>query len=190
MNKKANALCDENDFWKVCAALDNPVRLDLLKMLVESKNEFPCVLEIAEKMRLCCGTTSAYLKQLREVGLVSSACADGRVFYRAFPTREQGRKALNTLTAFFETRPTDSRLAEFFKVVRALAHRRRLSYLRHLDRNPGVRLIDAARALGVPCATLDRMFDQLGHAHLVDLHGCVTPPGRDPEDALLALALE
>ena len=37
----------ESDYWKICAALDNVVRLKLLKLLVESKSEVPCVVEIA-----------------------------------------------------------------------------------------------------------------------------------------------
>ena len=179
----------ESDYWKICAALDNAVRIELLKLLAESKSEYPCVVEIAEKLRLCGGTASLYLKHLREAELISSANAERRVFYRAFPTTDRGKKTLAALKAFFATRPSPTRLAEFFKIVHALAHRRRLSYLRYLSAHPGTRLIDAARDLGIPSATLDRMFDQLGHAHLVDVHGRITRPAREPEDTLLSLAL-
>ncbi len=179
----------ESDYWKICAALDNSVRLNLLKLLVESKNEFPCVVEIAEKLRLCGGTASLYLKHLREAELVSSANAERRVYYRAFPTSERGQQTLTSLKTFFAERPSPTRLAEFFTIVHVLAHRRRLSYLRYLNAHPGARLVEAARDLGIPSATLDRMFGQLGHAHLVDIHGRVTRPAREPEDTLLALAL-
>ena len=179
----------ESDYWKICAALDNAVRIELLELLAKSKSEYPCVVEIAEKLRLCGGTASLYLKQLREAELISSANAERRVYYRASPTTERGKKTISALKTFFVTRPSPTRLAEFFKVIRALAHRRRLSYLRYLDKNPNTRLGDAARDLGIPSATLDRMFDQLNHAHLIDVRGCVTRPAREPENTFLALAL-
>ena len=179
----------KNEFCNICSALDNPVRIDLLRLLVESKTEFPCVIEIAEKLHICLSIASSYLKQMREAGLVSSANADRRVYYRAFPTNDKASKTLATLKDFLAREPSPARLAEFLKVVHALSNRRRLSYLRYLNKNPDARTVDAARELGIPTATLDRMFDQLGHAHLIDVHGAVTSPAREPEDTILALAL-
>ena len=179
----------KNEFCNICSALDNPVRIDLLRLLVESKTEFPCVIEIAEKLHICLSIASSYLKQMREAGLVSSANADRRVYYRAFPTNDKASKTLAALKDFLAREPSPARLAEFLKVVHALSNRRRLSYLRYLNKSPAPRTVDAARELGIPTATLDRMFDQLGHAHLVDVHGAVTPPAREPEDTILALAL-
>ena len=179
----------ENDFWKVCAALDNPKRLALLRLLVESKSEFPCVIEIAEKMDLSVGVTSLYLKQLREAGLVSSACADRRVYYRAFPADARGEAVVEAFRRFFAARPTEQRLFDLLEVVRALAHRRRNAYLRFLAQHQGCGIVESAKRLDMPSATIDRLCNQLAHAHLVDATGCVARPGREPEDSLLQLTL-
>ena len=179
----------ENDFWKVCAVLDNPKRLALLRLLVESKTEFPCVIEIAEKMDLSVGVTSLYLKQLREAGLVSSACADRRVYYRAFPTDARGETVVEAFRRFFATRPTEQRLFDLLKVIHALAHRRRNAYLRFHSQQQGRGLMETAKRLGMPPATIDRLCNLLAHAHLVDVAGCVACPGREPEDILLRLTL-
>ena len=178
-----------NDFWKVCAALDNPKRLALLKLLIESPADYPCVGEIAEKVGLSAGVTSLYLKQLREAGLVSSACADRRIYYRAFPTDARGETVVSTLRRFFAERPTEARLFDLLKVVRALAHRRRNAYLRFLSASPGCGIPETAKRLGMPPATVDRLFGQLAHARLVDVTGNVASPGREPEDVLLRQTL-
>ena len=171
----------ENDFWKVCAALDNPKRLALLRLLVESSSNDPCVGEIAEKVGLSVGVTSLYLKQLREAGLVSSACADRRIYYRAFPTDARGETVVAAFRRFFAGRPTEERLFDLLKVVRALAHRRRNAYLRFLSDRPGCGIPETAKRLGMPPATLDRLFGQLARARLVDATGAVTCPRREPK---------
>ena len=179
----------KNDFWKVCAALDNPKRLALLKLLIESPSDYPCVGEIAEKVGLSIGVTSLYLKQLREAGLVSSACADRRIYYRAFPTDVRGETVVSTFRRFFAERPTETRLFDLLQVVRALAHRRRNAYLRFLSVKPGCGVRETAKSLCMPPATVDRLCGQLAHAHLVDATGSVASPGREPEDVLLRQTL-
>lgn len=179
----------ENDFWKVCAALDNPKRLALLRLLVESEPERPCVIEIAERMDLSVGMASLYLKQLREAGLVSSACADRRVHYRAFPADARGELVVKAFRRLFAAQPDERRLFELLEVVRALAHRRRNACLRFLARHRGCGLLEAAKALAMPPATVDRLYGQLAHAHLVDAEGRVACPGRELEDVLLKLTL-
>jgi len=179
----------ENDFWKVCAALDNPKRLALLRLLIESPSDYPCVGEIAEKVGLSVGVTSLYLKQLREAGLVSAACADRRIYYRAFPTDARGETVVAAFRRFFAERPTESRLFDLLKVVRALAHRRRNAYLRFLSASPGRGIPETAKRLGMPPATVDRLFGQLARAHLVDAMGAVACPGLEPEDVLLRQTL-
>ena len=112
--------------------------------------DYPCVGEIAEKVGLSVGVTSLYLKQLREAGLVSSACADRRIYYRAFPTDARGETVVSTLRRFFAERPTEARLFDLLKVVRALAHRRRNAYLRFLSASPGCGIPETAKRLGMP----------------------------------------
>lgn len=173
-----------NSFWKVCAALDNPHRLKLLRLLLADR-EYPCVNEIADKMDLNVGATSSYLKQLRDAGLVTSACSERRVYYRAIPGDVRCEMVVEAFRHFFEATPSEDRLHELLKVIRALAHRRRNAYLRFLNGRPGADAMDAAKALDMPPATVDRIFNQLGHAHLVDATGSVTYTGRQPEDALI-----
>ncbi len=173
-----------NSFWKVCAALDNPHRLRLLRLLLADR-EYPCVNEIADRMDLTVGATSAYLKQLREAGLVTSACSERRVYYRAIPGDVRCETVVEAFRHFFEAAPSEDRLHELLKVIRALAHRRRNAYLRFLkDRSRGG-TVEAAKALDMPPATIERIFSLLGHARLVDAAGAVTYTGRQPEDTLI-----
>ena len=69
---------NSNEFWKVCAALDNEVRIDLLRYLLmeegKTRDGQPCVIEIADHFNrlrtIGLSVVSQYLKKLREVGLV------------------------------------------------------------------------------------------------------------------------
>jgi len=173
-----------NSFWKVCAALDNPHRLRLLRLLLTDR-EYPCVNEIADKMDLNVGATSTYLKQLRDAGLVTSACSERRVYYRAIPGDVRCEMVVEAFRHFFKAAPSEDRLHELLKVIRALAHRRRNAYLRFLKERPKADTVEAAKELDMPPATIVRIFNQLGHARLVDATGTVTYTGRQPEDILI-----
>lgn len=178
----------KSDFWKVCAALDNPKRLELLRLLIET-DDFPCVVEIAERLELCAAAGSEYLRKLREAGLVTSKCENRRVYYRAFPSTEVGACVVDSFRRFFAANPSRSRIDDLLVVIRALAHPRRNAYLRFLVNQCDASPEEATARLEIPPTTLDRLFDQLGHARLVDANGHVSRTGREPEDTLLMQTL-
>lgn len=187
-----------NDFWKVCAALDNEVRIDILcYLLVESgktKDGPPCVIEIADHFNrlraIGLSVVSQYLKKLREVGLVCCQRSDKRIYYRAFATTDNGRTLNAAFRTFFETRPSRKRIADLIEYLHALSHERRTAIVRHLAVHPHDSLEDIARATAMPKTTASRLFSQLAHARLISVEHTILKPVSEPEATLLALTLK
>ena len=143
---------EENLYWKVCEALDNEKRMELMRYLIADRNEFPCVGEIVEKFGLGLAATSAYLKKLLDVGLVSSKREERRVYYRAYATTEEGERTVLSLRAFFETEPSHERMLEVSRYIHALSHYRRHAIIRLLNENPGMEVEEIA--IGPTCRGL------------------------------------
>lgn len=193
-------LMKENGFWKVCAALANPCRLALLRLLVETK-EHPCVNEIAEELQrtafarsghsdgLGVSAVSQYLKQLREVGLVACARADRRIYYRPFATTASGEAVVASFAGFFRERPAAARINALLDYANALAHVRRHMIVRCLAENPQLDLRSLAVRTETPPPTVVRLLGQLDRARVVDPTRKVVPPDREPEATLLRLTL-
>jgi len=179
-----------NEFWKVCEALDNPVRIELLRYLIEiEKDAFPCVMEIADAFRLGVSATSSYLKKLADVGLISSKRADKRVYYRAFATTHEGERVVEAFRRFFATLPDETRLRQLEKYVHTLSHPRRAAVVRLLYKFPGLDMKTLAAKTDMPYPTADRIVGELGKSHVVDVNSAVVRLGREPEDTLLGLTL-
>ena len=179
-----------NGFWKVCEALDCEQRIELLRYLIAvEKSEFPCVNELAEKFQVSAATVSVHLKKLATVGLVVSKRADRRVYYRAFATSGEGEIVLESLRALFLSRPTEERLRRLRDYAHALSHVRRNAIVRCLHERPGLSLKELAVETDMPPQTADRLWGELGKAHIVDLNGTVVAPEGDPEATLLELTL-
>ena len=100
----------ENQYWKVCEALDNEKRMELMRYLLADRKEFPCVIEIAAKFNLGLAATSVYLKKLLDVGLVSSKREERRIYYRAFATTVEGVRTVDALRMSFELKPSQERM--------------------------------------------------------------------------------
>ena len=180
----------ENGFWKVCEALDCEQRIELLRLLlVGEKTDFPCVNELAERMDLSSATVSVHLKKLATAGLVVSKRADRRVYYRAFATSGEGERVLEALRALFLSRPRAERLRRLRDYAHALSHVRRNAIVRCLHERPGLSLKELAAETDMPPQTADRLWGELGKAHIVDLNGTVVAPEGDPEATLLELTL-
>jgi len=174
----------------VCAALDNPIRIELLRYLIEiEKDAFPCVIEIADTFRLGASATSSYLKKLADAGLISSKRADKRVYYRAFATTHEGERVVEAFRRFFSTLPDEPRLWQLEEYVHVLSHPRRAAVVRLLDKLPGLDLKTLAVKADMPYQTADRIVGELGKAHIVDVSSAVVRLGREPEDTLLGLTL-
>lgn len=180
----------ENEFWKVCEALDCDQRIELLRLLlVGEKTDFPCVNELAERMNLSSATVSVHLKKLATAGLVVSKRADRRVYYRAFPSTAEGERVLSVLREFFAASPPAERLRQLREYAHVLSHARRNAIVRCLHAMPGLTNLELARRTDMPPQTADRLWGELGKVHVVDLTGRVVPPETEPEATLLDLTL-
>lgn len=180
----------DNGFWRVCEALDCELRIELLRHLLEKEeSEVPCVNELAEKFHVTSAAMSVHLKKLSTVGLVASKRADRRVYYRAFATTPEAERVVAALWTFFASRPNAERLRWFLGYAHALSHHRRNAIVRALNAEPGLDLKTLSICTDMPPQTADRLWGELGKAHIVDLNGCVFPPDGDPESTLLELTL-
>ena len=191
---------NENGFWKVCAALANPCRLALLRLLLETKGH-PCVNEVADELRrlqfelerkpadLGVSAVSQYLKQLREAGLVACARADKRIYYRPFASTAHGEEIVAAFAGFFRERPASARVDALLDYAHALAHVRRHQIIRCLAEHPKLDIQPLAVRTGIPPQTIVRLLGQLDRAKVVDLTRTIIPPEREPEATLLRLTL-
>ena len=179
-----------NTFWNVCEALDCALRIDLLCYLMSvEKTEFPCVNELAERFEVSNAAMSIHLKKLSNVGLVSAKRADRRVYYRAFPTTDEGMRVIDALRLYFRSSPSDDRHHAFMRYVHALSHGRRHAIVRCLAGKPGLDLKDLSVETDMPPATADRLFGDLNKAHIVDLNASVVLAESEPEATLMELTL-
>ena len=187
-----------NEFWKVCAALDNEVRIDLLRYLLTEKGqtgrECPCVIEIADhfyhRRTIGLSVVSQYLKKLREAGLVNCQRSDKRIYYRAFAATDEGRKLNAAFRGFFETHPSRERIASLVEYLHALSHERRNAIVRHLAAHPHDRIEGISRSTEMPKTTALRLFSQLAHVRLISVDHTILQPTTEPEATLLALTLK
>ena len=180
----------ENGFWKVCAALDCERRLSLVGFLLTAETtEFPSVSELAERFGASEPSMSIHLKTLANAGLVVSKRADRRVYYRAFPMTDDAARTLAALRDFFSQRPDVKRICQLLAYVHALSHHRRNAIVRCLASEPRLSLKEVAHRTEMPPQTTDRLWGELGKAHIVDLNGVVVPTGRQPEDTFLKLTI-
>ena len=179
----------ENQYWKVCEALDNEKRMELMRYLLADRKEFPCVIEIAEKFGLGLAATSAYLKKLLDVGLVSTKRDERRVYYRAYATTAEGERTVSSLRMYFEAKPSRERIRQVEKYIRALSHSRRHAIVRLLNENPGMGVEEIGHRTDMPRTTVDRILAQLDKAKIVDLNRHVCRPNSQPEETLLEMTL-
>ena len=179
----------ENQYWKVCEALDNEKRMELMRYLLADRKEFPCVIEIAEKFNLGLAATSVYLKKLLDAGLATSKRSERRIYYRAYATTEEGERTVSSLQEFFEAKPSSERISQVAKYIHALSHYRRHAIIRLLNENPGMEVEEIGRRTDMPRTTVDRILAQLDKARIVDLNRNVCRPNSQPEETLLEMAL-
>ena len=112
----------ENNFWKVCEALDCELRIKLLRYLISVETtEFPCVGELAKRFEVSNAAMSIHLKKLALAGLVSSKRADSYVYYRAFATSAESDCVIASLREFFATNPDIDRQTQFIAYVHILS---------------------------------------------------------------------
>lgn len=172
--------------------MDNGIRLALLRLLLET-NEYPCVSEIADAMsrKVSVGLSAVcqYLKILREAGLVTCKRENKRIYYRAFPSTENGKQTIIAFATFFRSRPPSDRIAKLLIFIHALSHHRRHVLIRYLSKHPGTDIEKLAKETEMPPATVSRLLMQLDKAKIVDLARNVVLPPNEPEASLIRLTL-
>lgn len=180
----------ENDFWKICEALDCELRIKLLRYLISVETtEFPCVGELAKRFEISNAAISIHLKKLALAGLVSSKRADSCVYYRAFATSEESDCVIASLREFFATNPDADRQAQLIAYAHVLSHYRRNRLLRTLKDAPTNDIMDLARKIEMPPKTVIRLFSELNKAGLIDSCGNIQICDVEPESTLLKLTL-
>lgn len=179
-----------NGFWKVCEALDSILRLELLKFLIEAeKTEFPCVNELAERFDITSAAMSVHLKKLSSVGLVSMKRADRRVYYRAFPTTEEGSQVIDSLRELFLQQVDEKSILDYCQYAHALSHFRRHELLRSIANEPSLSVAELALATDMPPQTVDRLWGDLAKVGLLSTTGQIMLPQEKAKRVLLNLSL-
>ena len=180
----------ENNFWKVCEALDCELRIKLLHYLISVETtEFPCVGELAKRFEVSNAAMSIHLKKLALAGLVSSKRADSYVYYRAFATSKEGECVISSLREFFATNPNMDRQSLLITHAHILSHYRRNRILRTLKDAPTNDTMDLARRIEMPQRTVTRLFSELNKASFIDPCGNIRICDTEPEATLLRLTL-
>lgn len=180
----------ENNFWKVCEALDCELRIKLLRYLISVETtEFPCVGELAKRFEVSNAAISIHLKKLSSAGLVSSKRADSYVYYRSFATSDEGEYIIDSLREFFATNPDTERLSQLIKYTHLLSHYRRNRLLRCLQGAPTADIRTLAKKIEMPQRTVTRLFSELSKEGLIDSSGNIKVCEIEPECTLLRLTL-
>ena len=180
----------ENNFWKVCEALDCELRIKLLRYLISVETtEFPCVGELAKRFEVSNAAMSIHLKKLALAGLVSSKRADSYVYYRAFATSAESDCVIASLREFFATNPNMDRQSQFIAYAHILSHYRRNRLLRTLQNAPTNDIRDLVKKIEMPQKTVIRLFSELNNAGIIDSSGNIRNCDIEPESTLLKLTL-
>lgn len=120
--------------WRTARALANADRLELLRLVYESKNK-QNVTDLSKKMNLAIPTTSTYLRALNARGLISVVRSGSFVFYGTNSDRSLPVAAA-IQAAFFHFFKTSKRSRgwsrEYVSLFKGYAHPRRVNIIRCL----------------------------------------------------------
>ena len=161
------------EFWKICRAINNPIRFALLREIMTSPSGGESVVQAGERLGCKKSLTSQYLKKLAEAGLLSVKRSGRYAVCSSVNLRRSSVSRLQiALAEFFAKKrsETDAVLA----TVNALAHHGRIRILRTVAERRGINFADLAKQTGFPFATLRR---QLG----VLIDADVIAPGEDAD---------
>lgn len=162
--------------WKTCRVLANPIRLDILRTLVQKGTR--TVQELADDLHLSAPTASLYLKHLQARGLCRATRQGPFVYYSAKsdPLVSQSRPLLTALSARFSEGATNGAIVND---LTAFTHPRRIA------------IVALALKSKKPIHPLDlfsrnRISVKAGYRHLEKLSSrCVMAPGDDGRYAVL-----
>ena len=150
--------------WKICRALNNKIRLELLWRIANSPESALNVLQAGDFVGLGKAAASQYLKQLSDAGLLMVE-RSGRfvVCSSILPSDAPTSLVQKALVELFAKGATDETLA----TINAFAHHVRLRIVKAVAKAEPVGFEDLQKTTGLPPATLRRQIGILAKANVV-----------------------
>ena len=155
--------------WKTCRAINNEIRLAMLREIARSPNRELNVLQAGDFVGLKKAAASQYLKQLAEAGFLSVERTGKFVVCSGKPQDGTAASRIaKALEAAFPGRARPGWQASLLTAINAFAHHVRLRIVRAVAAAAGhVGFEDLAKTTGLPPATLRRQLGVLIEAGVV-----------------------
>ena len=154
--------------WKTCRAINNEIRLAMLREIARSPNRELNVLQAGDFVGLKKAAASQYLKQLAEAGFLTVERTGKFVVCSGKP--QDGTVAsriAKALEAAFPAKARSGWQAALLTAINAFAHHVRLRIVRAVAKAGHVGFEGLAKVTGLPPATLRRQLGVLIEARVV-----------------------
>lgn len=156
------------EFWKVCRALNNPLRLALLREIICSPNRALNVVLTGEILGLKKSVTSQYLKQLAEAEILEVTRTGRFVICSGEPQEKSMRFRLQcALMEHFDANISEEKTARLLTKLNALAHHGRVKIVRLFAARERLSCAEVARSVDMPLVTVLRQLDCLVGAEVL-----------------------
>jgi len=131
---------DENfrSLWKICRALSNPLRLELLRIVYTQQGD-NCERQIVRMVAARQAIVSAYLNQLVAAGLVAVERDRIKVYFKPWPRHGAAEELCRVLKACYLEDPPEGWTTELVRLIRPFAHFNRLAMLGRLLLGPATK---------------------------------------------------
>lgn len=186
------------EIWKICRALNNPIRLKLLRMVMTSPKHKINVLEACDALGLKKSLSSLYLKRLAEAGFLRVerkgkfvACS------AALGGRSKIERLQTALKELLSSKNGQNWTEPILTRVNAISHHGRIHILRFIAENSDVMFKELSSGVGMPKTTVFRQLGVLVRAGFVavncenSLHSYRLAPQKDLlSQVLLSFAVD
>ena len=182
------------EFWKICRAVNNEVRLLMLREIMRSPNHELNVVQTGDFVGLKKAAASQYLKQLADAGFLDVE-RTGRYVVCSSDLRKGAAMARlqKVLSDVLATSPRIGWQEGVLRKVNAFAHHVRIGILRAVSGTAPCGFAELAKATRLPPATLRRQIGILIEAEVIvaseDAQGRRSYALVCPDDALLNVLL-
>ena len=154
--------------WKTCRAVNNEIRLAMLREIARSPNRELNVLQAGDFVGLKKAAASQYLKQLAEAGFLTVERTGKFVVCSGKPQDGTAASRIaKALEASFSGPARRGWQAALLVTINAFAHHVRVRIVRAVSEAGHVGFEDLARAAGLPPATLRRQLGILISAGVI-----------------------
>ena len=178
--------------WRVCRALDNPVRLKMLRALLTSRKPMT-VGDISSRVAEKESVTSQYLRLLNSQGFIAAARRGRYVLYER---RKDACRALARVmdeVAAIGAHGGSKWIDVILSSLPAFSNARKVAILSTLRKEGGLKVDELAERTCMPVKTCYRIVDELSRHGLVEWSGeeggvMPTPPAEGFAKALYDLS--